>query len=175
LHSLYADCELVCSVFEKFDCGAIFFADTDATKAELWKLRRNVAHAIKQNSIYKQEDTVVPRACLPALLRTVKAIGRQYGFESVCYGHAGDGNLHVNILRGDLNDHQWDVEVTAGIRQIFTYVKSVGGTISGEHGVGYVQRPSLYLVFSPVELRLREAIKQVFDPHGILNPGKVHQ
>jgi glycolate oxidase len=81
----------------------------------------------------------------------------------------------VNILRGDLNDHQWDVEVTAGIRQIFTYVKSVGGTISGEHGVGYVQRPYLDLVFSPVELRLREAIKQVFDPHGILNPGKVHQ
>jgi glycolate oxidase len=175
LDSLYADCEVVSSVLEKFDCGEILFADNDATKADLWKLRRNVAHAVKQNSIYKEEDTVVPRACLPALLRTVKAIGRQYGFESVCYGHAGDGNLHVNILRGDLNDHQWDVEVTAGIRQIFTYVKSVGGTISGEHGVGYVQRPYLDLVFSPVELRLREAIKQVFDPHGILNPGKVHQ
>ena len=173
LESLYADCETITQVLEGFDCGDILFADNDSTKADLWKLRRNVAHAVKSNSVYKEEDTVVPRAELPVLLQHVKAVGAKYGFESVCYGHAGDGNLHVNILRGDLSDQAWNMDVTQGIREIFTLVHSLGGTISGEHGIGLVQRPYLDIVFSPVELRLRQQIKAVFDPHGILNPGKV--
>ena len=173
LESLYMDCEAITQVLEQYDCGEILFADNEATKADLWKLRRNVAHAVKSTSIYKEEDTVVPRAELPVLLRHVKAVGAKYGFESVCYGHAGDGNLHVNILRGDLSDQAWQVDVTQGIREIFTLVKSLGGTLSGEHGIGVVQRPYLDLVFSPMELRLRQQIKAVFDPHGILNPGKV--
>jgi glycolate oxidase len=133
-----------------------------------------VETAVKKNSIYKEEDTVVPRAELPFLLRKVKEVGAQYGFESVCYGHAGDGNLHVNILKGNLSDEAWNEQLPKGIREIFRYVKSVGGTISGEHGVGYVQRPYLELVFNATELGLRRAIKQVFDPNGILNPGKVN-
>lgn len=173
LDSLYADCETITRVLENFDCGEILFADDDATKANLWRLRRNVAHAVKRNSIYKEEDTVVPRAELPRLLKIVKEIGAKYGFESVCYGHAGDGNLHVNILRGQLSEHAWQVEVPKGIREIFGFVKSVGGTISGEHGIGWVQKPYLDIVFSEPELRLMRHIKQVFDPHGILNPGKI--
>lgn len=173
LDSLYADCEMITQVLENFDCGEILFADDDSTKTDLWRLRRNVAHAVKKNSIYKEEDTVVPRAELPRLLKTVKEIGAKYGFESVCYGHAGDGNLHVNILRGQLSEHAWQVEVPKGIREIFEFVKSVGGTISGEHGIGWVQKPYLEIVFSEPELRLMRHIKQVFDPHGILNPGKI--
>lgn len=171
--SLMADCSTITEVLENFDCGEIFFADNDAQKTALWKLRRNVAHAVKRNSVYKEEDTVVPRAELPALLKTVKDVGRKYGFESVCYGHAGDGNLHVNILRGALDERAWTVEVPKGIREIFRFVKSVGGTISGEHGVGLVQRPYLDLAFSKTELRLMRQIKKAFDPRGILNPGKV--
>jgi glycolate oxidase len=171
--SLYADCETITQVLENYDCGEIFFADSDATKTALWKLRRNVANAVKTNSIYKEEDTVVPRAELPRLLHTVKEVGARYGFESVCYGHAGDGNLHVNILRGTLDEQAWNVGVPQGIREIFQFVKSVGGTISGEHGIGLVQRPYLDIVFSDVELALMRQIKQVFDPLGILNPGKV--
>jgi len=173
LESLYADCETITGVLERFDCGEILFADNEATKIDLWRLRRNVAHAVKKNSVYKEEDTVVPRAELPRLLKTVKEIGAAYGFESVCYGHAGDGNLHVNILKGSLSDRAWQEEVPKGIRQIFQFVKSVGGTISGEHGIGYVQRPYLDIVFSKTELRLMRQIKKVFDPRGILNPGKV--
>jgi len=172
MDSLVADCETISTVLQQFDCGEIFFADDDATKTALWKLRRNVAHAVKHNSIYKEEDTVVPRAELPHLLKKVKEVGAHYGFESVCYGHAGDGNLHVNILRGELSETAWEVEVPKGIREIFQFVKSVGGTISGEHGIGLVQRPYLDIVFSGVELRLMREIKQVFDPLGILNPGK---
>lgn len=173
LDSLYADCEMITRVLENFDCGETLFADDDATKTNLWRLRRNVAHAVKKNSIYKEEDTVVPRAELPRLLKTVKEVGAKYGFESVCYGHAGDGNLHVNILRGQLSEHAWQVEVPKGIREIFEFVKSVGGTISGEHGIGWVQKPYLDIVFSETELRLMRHIKQAFDPHGILNPGKI--
>ena len=173
LDSLYADCETITRVLEGFDCGETLFADDDATKTDLWRLRRNVAHAVKRNSVYKEEDTVVPRAELPRLLKIVKETGAKYGFESVCYGHAGDGNLHVNILRGQLSEHVWQEEVPKGIRAIFRFVKSVGGTISGEHGIGWVQKPYMDIVFSKTELRLMRHIKQAFDPRGILNPGKI--
>lgn len=173
METLLADCATITQVLEQFDCGEIFFADDEATKASLWKLRRNVAHAVKKNSIYKEEDTVVPRAELPELLKTVKEVGSRYGFESVCYGHAGDGNLHVNILRGNLSEHDWDNSVTKGIREIFEFVKSVGGTISGEHGIGLVQQQYLDIVFSNAEMNIMRQIKQVFDPKGILNPGKL--
>jgi glycolate oxidase len=173
LESLYQDCETITQVLEAHGAGEVFFADNDAQKTALWKLRRNVPNAVKTNSVYKEEDTVVPRAELPGLLRVIKASCERYGFGSVCYGHAGDGNLHVNILRGDLSESDWHNEVPKGIRDIFRFVKSVGGTISGEHGVGLVQQPYLDLVFSDVEMSLRRQIKQVFDPHGILNPGKV--
>jgi glycolate oxidase len=173
MDSLYADCEKITRVWEEYGAGEVFFADNDAQKTALWKLRRNVPNAVKTNSIYKEEDTVVPRAELPKLLKTIKETGKKYGFGSVCYGHAGDGNLHVNILRGDLSETAWNEEVPKGIREIFAFVKSVGGTISGEHGVGLVQQPYLDIVFSSVEMSLRTQIKRVFDPNGILNPGKV--
>ncbi len=170
--AMMADCETIGKVLEAYECSDIFFADNDAQKELLWKLRRCVGQAVKRNSIYKEEDTVVPRAELPYLLQKIKAVGTQYGFESVCYGHAGDGNLHVNILKGSLDDHAWHNTVPQGIREIFTYVKSVGGTLSGEHGIGYVQVQYLDIIFNETERRLRQSIKAVFDPTGILNPGK---
>ena len=170
---LYTDCERITEVMERFDCDEILFADSDAQKADLWRLRRNVAHAVKTNSIYKEEDTVVPRAELPKLLAGVKAIGAKYGFQSVCYGHAGDGNLHVNIVKGTLSDAEWDTELTKGITELFTLVKQLGGTLSGEHGIGYVQRPYMPIMFTEIELNLMRGIKQVFDTKGIMNPMKI--
>jgi glycolate oxidase len=116
---------------------------------------------------------VVPRAELPALLRGVKAIGNKYGFRSVCYGHAGDGNLHVNIIKEHLSDAAWNTEVPKGIREIFELCVSLGGTISGEHGIGYVQKKYLDIAFDKTQMELMKGIKKVFDPGGILNPGKI--
>ncbi|MBL4703043.1 MAG: FAD-binding protein [Flavobacteriales bacterium] len=173
LDVLFKDCETITGVLEGFDCGEIMFADSEAQKETLWKLRRAVGEAVKANSIYKEEDTVVPRYELPTLLKGVKDIGKKYGFTSVCYGHAGDGNLHINIIKGDLSDQAWEEELPKGITELFELTISLGGTLSGEHGIGYVQRPYMHLAFSEVQLNLMRGIKDLFDPKGIMNPGKV--
>ena len=170
---LYSDCEKIASVMDKFDCGNILLADSHSEKENIWKLRRSVGEAVKSNSIYKEQDTVVPRAELAKLLKGVKEIGNKYGFKSVCYGHAGDGNLHVNIIKGDMTDENWDNELPKGIREIFHLTKDLGGTISGEHGIGLVQKDYLDIVFSDKEIELQKGIKKIFDPNNVLNPGKI--
>jgi glycolate oxidase len=170
---LMEEAETIFNILEKFDCGEILMADTEAQKERLWKMRRVVGEAVKRTSIYKEEDTVVPRFAFPDLLRSVKEIGATYGFESVCYGHAGDGNLHVNILKGEMTEKEWNEDLSEAIRALFERVKSMGGTISGEHGIGWVQKRYMDIVFSPLEIDIMKQIKKVFDPNNILNPGKM--
>ena len=170
---LFKECEVIASVVEELDCGEIMFAETEAQKDALWFLRRRVGEAVKATSIYKEEDTVVPRYNLPKLLKGVKAIGNKYGFKSICYGHAGDGNLHINIIKGDMTDVAWNNELSKGIRELFELTVELGGTLSGEHGIGYVQKHYMDIAFTEVELDLMKGIKKVFDPKGILNPGKI--
>lgn len=170
---LFSEAEKITEVLEQFAIDEILFADSEDQKNALWKLRRAVGEAVKSNSIYKEEDTVVPRYELPKLLEGIKSIGNKYGFKSVCYGHAGDGNLHVNIVKGDMSDEDWKTEIPKGIREIFELTVSLKGTLSGEHGIGYVQKNYMDIAFSPVQLQLMKGIKTIFDPNGILNPGKV--
>ena len=170
---LYKDAEKISEVMQGFDCGEILFADTADQKEMLWKMRRKVAEAVKSNSVYKEEDTVVPRAELPRLLKGVKTIGAKYGFKSVCYGHAGDGNLHVNIIKGDLPDETWKNELPKGIAEIFQLCVDLGGTISGEHGIGLVQQPYIGIAIDAKRIELMRGIKMLFDPKMILNPGKI--
>lgn len=170
---LFSEAEKITQVLEEFEIDEILFADTEDQKNALWKLRRAVGEAVKSNSIYKEEDTVVPRYELPTLLNGIKAIGNKYGFKSVCYGHAGDGNLHVNIVKGEMSDEAWKTEVPKGIREIFELTVGLKGTLSGEHGIGYVQKNYMDIAFDATQLQLMKGIKQVFDPQGILNPGKV--
>ncbi len=173
LDLLMSDCEIISAVMQQNQCDEILFADSAEQKNAIWKIRRKVGEAVKSNSVYKEEDTVVPRAELPILLKGVKAIGKKYGFNSVCYGHAGDGNLHVNIIKGALSDDVWNIDLPKAISEIFELCKSLGGTISGEHGIGLVQKNYLPIVFSPYHLQLMKDIKKVFDPNYILNPGKI--
>ncbi len=173
LEVLMSDCEIISEVMQKNNCDEILFADSAEQKNALWKIRRKVGEAVKSNSVYKEEDTVVPRAELPKLLKGVKEIGKRYGFNSVCYGHAGDGNLHVNIIKGNLSDDRWENDLPKGITEIFELCKALGGTISGEHGIGLVQKNYLPIVFSKHHLELMRKIKIVFDPNYILNPGKI--
>jgi glycolate oxidase len=170
---LMKDCEIISEILYRYECDEILFAETAQQKADLWRARRSAGEAVKSHSIYKEEDTVVPRAELPQLLKGVKEIGAKHGFRSVCYGHAGDGNLHVNIIKEEMSDEDWNKKVPVGIREIFELCVRLGGTISGEHGIGYVQKNYLDIAFSKTQMDLMKGIKNVFDPKGILNPGKI--
>ena len=171
--TLMKDMEGIASLLEQFDCGHIYFADDEQQKAELWKLRKRVAEAVKQDGFTIEEDTVVPRASLPQLIAGVKQIGREHGFDAVCYGHAGDGNLHIRIRKPGTANSQQDPAMIRGLRALFELVHRLGGTISGEHGIGLVQKGFLDIVFSETQLNLMRKIKKAFDPNNILNAGKI--
>lgn len=173
METIQKDCERIYEVLSQYEAGEILFADSEAQKADLWRMRRNIAYAVKKTNMTVEEDTVVPRADLPELLTHIKAVGKKYNFRSVCYGHAGDGNVHVRILKDDLSEDYWKNEVPKGIREIFEKVVALGGTISGEHGIGRIQIPYMDIKFGEMQLELMRNIKKVFDPKTILNPGKI--
>jgi len=173
LDTLMVEMEKISELLANFEAGEIFFADDAQQKAELWKMRRRVAEAVKITGYTIEEDTVVPRAELPALIRGVKSIGSKYNFHAVCYGHAGDGNLHIRINKKGTANSMEDPELVEGIRALFHLVHDLGGTISGEHGVGLIQKSYMNIVFNEVQLELMRGIKKVFDPNNILNAGKI--
>jgi len=170
---LMPQCERMLPVLERHHAGEVLFAESAAEKEKLWFLRRRVGEAVKAQSVYKEEDTVVPRGELPALLEAVKSLGKEHGFRSICYGHAGDGNLHVNILKDGMDDGAWEAMMKVAIRALFTRVVELGGTLSGEHGIGLVQKEFMDVACSDRALDVMKAIKASFDPKGILNPGKI--
>jgi glycolate oxidase len=173
LDEINRDALAISEIVQRYEIEEILFADSHEQKQMLWTLRRKVGEAVKSNSIYKEEDTVVPRAELPELLTIIKELGREFGFHSVCYGHAGDGNLHVNIVKAGMSDEDWKTKLPEGIRRLFKEVVRLGGTISGEHGIGLVQREYMDIAFNAAQLQIMKQIKSIFDPNGILNPGKI--
>ena len=167
------DMEAIATLLTDYEAGEIFFADDAQQKAELWKLRRRVAEAVKIAGYTIEEDAVVPRAELPALIKGVKELGIQHHFKAVCYGHAGDGNLHIRIKKEGTENSFGDAEMTQSLRALFELVKKLGGTISGEHGIGLIQKGYMDIVCAETNLRLMREIKKVFDPNNILNAGKI--
>jgi glycolate oxidase len=156
------------------EAGAIdvLLAQDPPQMRELWALRRCIGEAVKSINIYKEEDTVVPRNKIPELIRGVKEISDRYGILTISYGHAGDGNIHCNIIK-TVDDETWEKVLPKAITEIFELTASLGGQVSGEHGIGYVQREFLPITRGAVEIDLMRRIKQQFDPQGILNPRKI--
>jgi glycolate oxidase len=171
--TLLAEMEAIAGLLSEYDCGEVFFADDVHQKAELWKLRRRVAEAVKLDGYTIEEDTVVPRAELPALIRGVKKLGKEYDFQVVCYGHAGDGNLHIRIKKPGSIYSLNNPDVIPALKALFNLVKFLGGTISGEHGIGLIQKEYMGIIFDNTSLMLMKEIKRVFDPNNILNSGKI--
>jgi glycolate oxidase len=171
--TLTEDIGAIGDVVEAHGALDVLLAEDRQKVADVWALRRGIGEAVKSISAYKEEDTVVPRASLPDLVRGVKEITARHGITAICYGHAGDGNVHVNILKGTLSDEAWTARLDDAVQEIFRLTVSLGGTISGEHGIGYSQRRYLPLAVGDTERRLMREIKAVFDPLGILNPGKI--
>jgi glycolate oxidase len=173
LDTLRNEMEAIAELLLQFDCGEIYFAEDAMQKEVLWSMRRKVAEYVKLEGYTIEEDTVVPRAALPALIKGLKQLGERLDFKVVCYGHAGDGNLHVRIYKeGIPNSHEHPV-MTAILRELFALVGSLGGTISGEHGIGLIQKPYLDIVIDETRMNLMRSIKKAFDPNNILNAGKI--
>ena len=170
---LMGEMEAIGNLLTQYEIGEIYFADDAQQKAELWKLRRRVAEAVKLIGYSIEEDTVVPRAALPALIKGVKELAKKFDFEVVCYGHAGDGNLHIRIRKEGIPNSHGNKEMTIALRELFLLVKNLGGTISGEHGIGLIQKPYMDIIFKEANFRLMREIKKAFDPNNILNAGKI--
>lgn len=173
LETLVQERNRICEVALEQGARDVILADTGEKQKEVWRIRRATGEAVKKLSVYKEEDTVVPRFALPDLVKGVKEIASREELTTICYGHAGDGNLHVNILKMGLSEQDWNQRLPRAIEEIFRLTVSLGGTLSGEHGIGYSQKRYMPIAFTAEELTLMKRIKAAFDPRGLLNPGKV--
>jgi glycolate oxidase len=158
------------------DHGArdVLVARDRRTRDRLWEARRLIIEALNHASpVNHMEDVVVPRAQLPRLLGGIKEIARREQVRIVTFGHAGDGNVHVNVLQDDLPPERWDALVPVVTEDIYRLALSLGGTLTGEHGVGATRRQYLHLALDETQIAIMRNIRAVFDPNHILNPGKI--
>ena len=157
------------------ECGAreVKVAANEGERSQLWKARRAVSPALARKTPNKLgEDITVPRSEIPEAIRRLKSISAKYELPIDIFGHAGDGNLHPNILFDKRDPEQWK-KVEQMVAEEFALALELGGTLSGEHGVGKLKRPYIEKALGPVSIALQKGIKQALDPLNILNPGKV--
>ncbi len=171
--TLFKQAEKISNVLANDVYGDVLFAHSDTEKERLWQLRRVIGLAVKTISPYVDADTIVPRKNLPLLLKKVKNLEKIHGLKTICYGHAGDGNIHVNILRGNLDEKTWSEKLNKMLDDITKVCVELGGTLAGEHGTGLIHRKRLPLAISKSHLNIMKQIKKVWDPLNILNPGKI--
>lgn len=151
----------------------VWIAHGETQQEELWNVRRAVGEAVKAISTYREEDTVVPRARLPEALAAVREVTRAHGVRAICYGHAGDGNIHVNVLKMGMDAATWSARIPEVSRDLFRRIIALGGTITGEHGIGCIQKGNLPLALGEASILLHRRLKEAFDPRYVLNPGKI--
>ena len=160
-------------VFEQNGCSEFRIAKNDTEAADLWFARRNASPALSVYGSKKlNEDVTVPRAVLPELLEQFYAIADKYDIKIPCFGHTGDGNVHTNVMVDGSDPEQVKIAYKA-IEEVFQATVDLGGTLSGEHGIGLAKAPYMKMAFTPEEMQLFQDIKQAFDPNNILNPIKM--
>ena len=152
----------------------VLVAQDRPTRERLWEARRMIIEALNHESpVNHMEDVVVPRAEIHRLLKGIKEIAGSHGVRIINFGHAGDGNVHVNVLNDGLAAEEWEALVPVVTEEIYRLALSLGGTITGEHGIGATRRRYLSLALDEVQIALMRQIRDVFDPNHILNPGKI--
>jgi glycolate oxidase len=160
-------------VFKENGCSEFRRAKDDAEAADIWFARRNASPALSVYGSKKlNEDVTVPRAVLPQLLEKFYAIADKYDVKIPCFGHTGDGNVHTNVMVDGSDEEQVKIAYKA-IEEVFKATVELGGTLSGEHGIGLAKAPYMHLAFTPQEMELFKSIKMAFDPNNILNPSKM--
>lgn len=175
LQQLSDECEKIYELLENYDIDEVYLAEDQFTKNKFWNLRKQINPALKNQFFpIKKADTVVPRASMIMLIEEIYQLASEMRLIVCCYGHAGDGNIHVNVLCAKNSNFQsWEKNAALCIEKIFKRVVELEGTISGEHGIAYLQKKHLSLKFDPMSLSIMKKIKASFDPLNILNPGKI--
>jgi glycolate oxidase len=173
--SVLRDLEICARICEANGASSVKMARDEAERARLWQARRSVAPSLARRAPNRLgEDITVPRVAIPEVVQRLRAISARFGLPIVIFGHAGDGNLHPNILFDKRQADQW-AKVEQMVAEIFGAALAVGGTLSGEHGVGVLKRPYFEQALGPVSVDVQKRIKQALDPMNIMNPGKMFQ
>ena len=173
LETVTREIETAAEICKKSGAQNVKVAKNEAERANLWKASRSVSPALARKAPNKLgEDITVPRSAIPEAVRRLKEISAKYGLPIVIFGHAGDGNLHPNILFDKRDPEQW-AKVEKIVAEEFAVALALGGTLSGEHGVGTLKRPYIEKALGSVSIGIQKEIKHVLDPFNILNPGKV--
>jgi len=160
-------------VFKENGCSEFKIAKDDAEAKDIWFARRNASPALSVYGSKKlNEDVTVPRAVLPELLEKFYAIAAKYEINIPCFGHTGDGNVHTNVMVDGKDPEQVKIAYQA-IEEVFQATVDLGGTLSGEHGIGLAKAPYMHMAFTEEEMNLFKSIKMAFDPNNILNPSKM--
>jgi glycolate oxidase len=169
-----AELEVVGDLCLEHGAEDLLVAKDRPTRDRLWEARRLIIDSLNHESpVNHMEDVVVPRSEIPRLLGGIRDVAKRYGVRIVSFGHAGDGNVHVNVLKDGLTDERWEEIVPRVTADVYGLSLSLGGTITGEHGIGATRRGYLSLALDPMEIEVMRGIREVFDPNYILNPGKI--
>jgi glycolate oxidase len=169
-----AEMEIVGDLCLEHGARDVLVAQDRPTRDRLWEARRMIIEALNHESpVNHMEDVVVPRAEIHRLLKGIKEIAGRQGVRIINFGHAGDGNVHINVLKDRLPDARWEALVPTVTEEIYRLALSLGGTITGEHGIGATRRRYLPLALDEAQIGLMRQIRDAFDPHRILNPGKI--
>jgi glycolate oxidase len=167
------DYEVVGEICMKNNALDVLVADTKESQDKLWEGRSCIIDAAKAEGFIEVLDCVVPRNRIPELIEGLNDIAKKYGLECQNFGHAGDGNIHTNVLKKDMDNKEWNKRIPLLLEEIYKLSVFLGGTISGEHGIGLIRKNFLTMTRDIVQINLMKGIKQVFDPNNILNPGKI--
>ena len=169
------DFEIAGEICLKHGARDVLVAKDRPTRDRMWEVRRQIIPALNfQSPINHMQDLTVPRAKIGMLLKGIKETARKHSVRIVCYGHAGDGNVHVNTLKDSMSDDRWKSLVPIVVdEEIYGLTVSLGGMLTGEHGIGVTRRRYLPMALDDAQIKIMRGIKAVFDPNGILNPGKI--
>jgi len=169
-----AECEIVSKICLRHGAADGLVAQDRPTRDRLWEARRKIIEALKHESpINHMEDVVVPRARIPVLLKGMRELAARHEVRIISFGHAGDGNVHVNVLKDAISEERWKALLPPLQEEIYHLALSLGGTLTGEHGVGATRRNFLPLAVDAPQIEIMRRIREIFDPNEILNPGKI--
>ena len=168
-----ADYEVVGEICMKNSALDVLVADTKESQEKIWEGRSCIIDAAKAEGLVEVLDCVVPRNRIPELIKGLNDIAEKYGVECQNFGHAGDGNVHTNVLKKSMGDEEWNEKTPKLIEEVYRLSISLDGTISGEHGIGLTRKDLLPIAMDRTQIELMKGIKRVFDPNNILNPGKI--